>query len=115
MQCAHRHHHYNDFSFLINWSLLVCTQIFHKRNISQLIRSMIKQKSFLKTIFLNLVKKNIKAKKRDCNRNGIYTSLVFCLSQNWKRIFLEKQNLNRIFGGGLLMIHFSFGSMEKNN
>ena len=41
--------------------------------------------------------------------------IVFCLWQNWKRKFLEKQNLNRICGGGMLMIYLSFGSMDKKN
>ena len=41
--------------------------------------------------------------------------IVFCLWQNWKRKFLEKQNLNRICGGGILMIYLSFGSMDKKN
>ena len=41
--------------------------------------------------------------------------IVFCLWQNWKRKFLEKQNLNRICGGGILTIYLSFGSMDKKN
>ena len=41
--------------------------------------------------------------------------IVFCLWQNWKRKFLEKQNLNCICGGGILTIYLSFGSMEKKN
>ena len=31
--------------------------------------------------------------------------IVFCLWQNWKRKFFEKQSLNQISGGGLLMMH----------
>ena len=61
-------------------------------------------------------------KKKNKNKKGglqsernLHLLIVFFLWQNPKRKFLEKQNLNLIFGEGILMIYFPFGNMENKN
>ena len=70
----------------------------------------------LKNNIFEFGKKNIKGKKKGLqSERNLHLLIAFCLWRNWKRKFFEKQNLNRIYSGGILMIYFSFGSMEKKN
>ena len=69
----------------------------------------------LKNIIFKFGKETLKQKEGLESERNLHLLIVFCLWRNWKRKFFEKQNLNRIYGGGILMIYFSFGSMEKKN
>ena len=69
----------------------------------------------LKTNIFKFDKKNLSKKEGLQSERNLHLLIGFCLWRNWKRKFFEKQNLNRIYSGGILMIYFSFGSMEKKN
>ena len=60
-------------------------------------------------------KKNKNKKEGLQSERNLHLLIVFFLWQNPKRKFLEKQNLNLIFGEGILMIYFPFGNMENKN
>ena len=55
-------------------------------------------------IFLNLVKKDKSKKEGLESERNLHLLIVFCWWQNCQRKFFKKQNLNRIYGGGVLMI-----------
>ena len=68
-----------------------------------------------KSNILKFGKKKKSKKEGLQSERNLHLLIVFCLWQNPKRKFLEKQNLNLIFGEGILMIYFPFGSMENKN
>ena len=69
----------------------------------------------LKNNIFEFGKKTLKQKKGLQSERNLHLLIAFCLWRNWKRKFFKKQNLNRIYGGGILMMYFSFGNMEKKN
>ena len=71
---------------------------------------------YLKTILLNLVKKTLKQKTGTTvgTKFAPPHSILF-VAELSKSKFFEKENLNRVYGGGILRVYFSSGSMEKKN
>ena len=69
---------------------------------------------FKKTRFLKFSKKNHSSKNEGLeSEQTSYLHIVFCLSKNWKKKFFEKQNLNDIHCGVILMICFFWEHGEE--
>ena len=69
----------------------------------------------LKNIIFKFGKKTLKQKRGTAIGTKFAPPYSILFMVELERKFFEKQNLNRIYGGGILMIYFSFGSMEKKN
>ena len=68
-----------------------------------------------KSNIIKFCRKVFKQKRRTVIGTNLYLHIVISSWQNWKKEFLGKQNWKLIYSGSILMIHFSFGNMEKRN
>ena len=64
--------------------------------------------------YSNLVKKTLKQKRGPVIRTKMAPYNILLMAQLEEKLF-KKQNLNHIYGGGILMIYFYLGTIVKKN